>query len=67
MARKIDGMVVIITGASAGIGRALARAMHARGAKLVLAARRLDVLEQLNAELGQKHLCVKCDVSIEPD
>ncbi|HQY88208.1 MAG TPA: SDR family oxidoreductase [Tepidisphaeraceae bacterium] len=67
MARKIDGMVVIITGASAGIGRAMAQAMHARGAKLVLAARRLDVLEKLNSELGHKHLCVKCDVSIERD
>lgn len=67
MARPIDGMVVIITGASAGIGRALAVQLHARGAKLALAARRLDVLEQLNGELDERHLVVGCDVSIESD
>ena len=67
MARRIEGMVVIITGASAGIGRALAAQLHVRGAKLVLAARRIDKLEQLNRELGDKHLAVKCDVSVEQD
>jgi short-subunit dehydrogenase len=56
-------MVVIITGASAGIGRALAIELHARGAKLVLSARRLGVLDQLNATLGGAHLAVGADVS----
>lgn len=60
-------MVVVITGASAGIGRELARELNRHGAKLVLAARRVDRLEELNAELGGKHLCVRCDVSIEDD
>jgi short-subunit dehydrogenase len=56
-------MVVVITGASAGIGRALAVVLHGGGAKLALAARRGDKLEQLNAELGGGHLCVTCDVA----
>ena len=60
-------MVVVITGASAGIGKALATALHSRGAKLVLAARRLDVLDQFNASLGGAHLAVRCDVAASSD
>jgi len=63
MRRTLDGMVVIITGASAGIGRALAENLSGRGARLVLAARRLDRLEELNRALGGRHLCVRTDVS----
>ncbi len=63
MRRRIDGMVVVITGASAGIGKALAEQLHARGAKLVLSARRRDALEQLNARLGGAHLVICADVS----
>ncbi len=56
-------MVVIVTGASAGIGYALAVELASRGARLVLAARRLKRLEALNRELGGGHLCVEADVS----
>jgi short-subunit dehydrogenase len=56
-------MVVVITGASAGIGAALARELSARGARLALAARRVERLEELNRELGGTHLCVETDVS----
>ena len=63
MHRLLDGMVVVITGASAGIGRALAEEMSRRGARLVLAARRLDRLEELNRALGNRHLCIRTDVS----
>jgi short-subunit dehydrogenase len=65
MSRAISGMNAIITGASAGIGRALALCMSRQGANLVLAARRLDRLEALNQELGGRHLCVQADVSDE--
>ena len=60
-------MVVIITGASAGIGRALAVQLAAKGARLALAARRLDRLEELNRQLGGKHLVIEADVSRPED
>jgi short-subunit dehydrogenase len=67
MGRRIADMVVVISGASAGIGAALARELGLRGARLVLGARRVDRLERLNAELGGGHLWVGCDVSREED
>jgi short-subunit dehydrogenase len=64
MRRAIDGMVVIITGASAGIGRALAEELSRRGARLALAARRADRLEELNRGLGGRHLALPTDVAV---
>jgi len=63
MTRTLKDMIVVITGASAGIGKALAEELSPQGAKLVLAARRMDRLEQLNKSLGGGHLCVQADVS----
>jgi len=60
--------VVIITGASSGIGRALAVEFASRGAKLVLGARRTDRLQELEKELpGTEILSVKTDVSVEEE
>ena len=61
--RELKDMVVAITGASAGIGRALAIGLHRRGARLALGARRLDALEALNQELGGGHLIQRTDVA----
>lgn len=63
MKRKLQDMVVIITGASAGIGKALAEQLSRRGARLVLAARRIERLEAINLSLGGGHLVVRADVS----
>ena len=52
MTKGIEGKVVVITGASSGLGEATARLLAAQGAKPVLGARRLDRLRTLAAELG---------------
>jgi NADP-dependent 3-hydroxy acid dehydrogenase YdfG len=49
---NIAGKVVVITGASSGLGEAAARALARNGAKLVLGARRIDRLKKLAAELA---------------
>lgn len=67
MNRRIDGMVVAITGASSGIGKALAEELDRRGARLVLAARRLRRLRRLNDRLGDRHVVLRADVSDADD
>lgn len=62
MPRVIPGMVAIVTGASAGIGRSLATALSNRGAHLVLCARRGVLLDSLNDSLGGRHLCIAADI-----
>jgi short-subunit dehydrogenase len=62
---SITGGSVLLTGASGGIGHAIARAFAARGASLILTGRRADVLEPLAAELGATAL--PCDLSRPED
>ena len=66
--------VVIVTGASSGIGLASVYKFADLGAKVVLAARSIDKLEKITEELGQRStdnvqrfLCVKTDVTKEED
>ncbi|EKD31158.1 MAG: Short chain dehydrogenase, partial [uncultured bacterium] len=65
----LKNKVVIITGASSGIGLAAAREFAAEGAKLVLAARNAERLKEIEAELSliTEVLPVKTDVSVEAD
>jgi short-subunit dehydrogenase len=62
--------VVVITGASSGIGLAMVNEFATRGAKVVLAARTIEKLDEISKDLnakGHESLVVKTDVSIEND
>jgi short-subunit dehydrogenase len=54
MKRDISGLSVVITGASSGIGRAAARTFAEEGARLILAARRAELLEEVAAECRRR-------------
>jgi short-subunit dehydrogenase len=60
---EIGGRRALLTGASGGIGNAIARALHSRGATLLLSGRRADVLEELANELGDRAEVVPADLS----
>lgn len=60
---RLDGKVVIITGASAGIGQAAVRLFRAEGAHVVMFARSADKLAALAAEPGPEALAVAGDVT----
>jgi short-subunit dehydrogenase len=59
----LAGRSVLLTGATGGIGRAIARALDARGARVLLSARREDLLEAIRAELGGRGDCLPADLS----
>ena len=66
MSHNIENKVVVITGASSGLGEATARHLAARGAAVVLGARRTERLEQIAAEIretGGKAQAVAVDVT----
>jgi len=66
----LEGMVAVVTGGSEGIGKAAARSLGREGARVVICARRSDVLEraaaEISAEVGATILPVQADVS-RPD
>jgi NAD(P)-dependent dehydrogenase (short-subunit alcohol dehydrogenase family) len=64
--KPLDKQVMVVTGASSGVGRAIARAASARGAKVVVAARGEDGLAAAVEEIeraGSQALAVPCDVA----
>ncbi len=63
----VSERVIIVTGASSGIGADLARGLAAAGALVVAAARRLDRLQLLADETGGRVIPVACDVALDDD
>jgi 3-oxoacyl-[acyl-carrier protein] reductase len=59
----LSGKGALVTGASGGIGGAIARALHERGAAVALSGTREAPLESLAAELGERAHAVPCDLS----
>ena len=67
--KRFDNKTVVVTGASSGIGEALAREFAARGANVVLGARSADKLERITAEIhatGAQAVCRAVDV-VKPE
>ena len=60
---QLAGSSVLLTGASGGIGKAIARTLHARGARLMLSGRNTGALEELSAELGGETTVLDADLA----
>ena len=60
---ELSGKAALVTGASGGIGGAIARALHGAGATVALSGTRLAPLEALAAELGERARVLPCDLS----
>jgi 3-oxoacyl-[acyl-carrier protein] reductase len=59
----LTGKTALVTGASGGIGRDIARALHSRGARVALSGTRREALDSLAAELGERVHTLACDLS----
>jgi len=59
---RLDGRAALVTGASGGIGGAIARALHAQGAHVALSGTRREALEALAAELGERAAVCPADL-----
>src|ERR1044071_8722936 len=58
----LSNKTALVTGASGGIGGAIARALHAQGARVVLSGTRADALDALKSELGERAFTAPCNL-----
>ncbi len=63
----LTGKKALVTGATGGIGAAIARALHANGATVALSGTRAGVLEEVRAALGKRACSVTCNLSDPAD
>lgn len=64
---RFTGKVAIITGASTGLGPLMSKMLVAEGAKVIMAARRIELVEAEAAAIGESAVAVKADVTNEAD
>jgi short-subunit dehydrogenase len=60
---QLGGQAALVTGATGGIGNAIARALHDRGARVLVSGRRRDALEELAARLGERTEVLVADLA----
>jgi 3-oxoacyl-[acyl-carrier protein] reductase len=65
--KRFDGKVAIVTGASSGLGPVMAKMLADEGAKVVLAARRAELVEEVAHSIGDAAVALKADVTDEAD
>src|SRR3990167_8863399 len=65
MPGRVEGRVALVTGASSGLGKRFAQVLAAEGAKVIVAARRKERLDDLVKEIGGNAFAVQCDVTDE--
>src|SRR6266853_7707 len=63
----LSNKTALVTGASGGIGGAIAKALHGQGARVVLSGTRADALDRLRAELGERASTVPCNLSMSAE
>src|SRR3954447_23967840 len=59
----LTGMTALVTGASGGLGSAIAKSLAGRGARLAVSGRNVEKLENFQAELGGGHVALPCNLS----
>ena len=64
---ELTGKTALVTGATGGLGRAIARALHAEGATVMITGRRAELLEELVGELGDRAESLPADLSSADD
>lgn len=64
---RLAGKVAVITGASTGCGPVMAKLFVEQGAKVLMSARRVELVEQAAREIGPDALAMRCDVTSEQD
>lgn len=60
---SLEGKTALVTGASGGIGGAIAKALAGQGARLALSGTRVEALDKVKAELGGDHVILPCNLS----
>jgi 3-oxoacyl-[acyl-carrier protein] reductase len=60
---ELDGLKAVITGSTRGIGRAIAKMLHAQGAEVVITGTNVESLEELAAELKERVHAIPCNLS----